>query len=65
MVKKKLSDQILSKYNIVNGTGKITITPITMNETVYFDIGSEKSNAKKFNLHVALLILPRHSNMRA
>ena len=45
--KKKLSDQILSKYNIVNGTGKITITPITMNETVYFDIGSEKSNAKK------------------
>lgn len=45
--KKKLSDQILSKYNIVNGTGKITITPITMNETVYFDIGSDKTNAKK------------------
>lgn len=45
--KKKLSDQILSKYNIVNGTGKITITPIIMNETVYFDIGSDKTNAKK------------------
>ena len=45
--KRKLSDQILSKYNIVNGTGKITITPITMNEVVYFDIGSDKTNAKK------------------
>lgn len=45
--KRKLSDQILSKYNIVNGTGKITITPITMNEEVYFDIGSDKTNAKK------------------
>lgn len=36
-----------SKYNIVNGTGKITITPITMNEVVYFDVGSDKTNAKK------------------
>ena len=45
--KKKLSDLVISKYNIVKGTEKLTITPITMNEKVYFDIGSDKTNAKK------------------
>lgn len=45
--KKKLSDLVISKYNIVKGTEKLTITPIIMNEKVYFYIGSDKTNAKK------------------
>ena len=45
--KKKLSDLVISKYNIVKGIEKLTITPEAMNESYYFFIGTSKTNGKK------------------
>lgn len=45
--KKKLSDLVISKYNIVKGTEKLTITPEAMNESYYFFIGTSKTNGIK------------------
>lgn len=45
--KKNLSDLVISKYNIVKGIEKLTITPEAMNESYYFFIGTSKTNGKK------------------
>ena len=48
--KKKLSDLVISKYKIVKGTEKLTITPEAMNESYYFFIGTSKTNGIKRHL---------------